>query len=47
MTNIPQPNQSFTRLTVPDPQVNMAIQDIYNKLAQLQSLISQVIAKLP
>ena len=36
----------FTRAQVSDPQVNAAIQDIYNKLAQLQSSIQSSVSSL-
>ena len=36
------PNQTFTRLQLPDPQTNQALQDVYNKLAQVQFNLSSL-----
>lgn len=35
----PQTPQAATRLSVPDPAVNAVIQDLYNKLAQVQAVL--------
>lgn len=39
----------FSRLQLPDPQINRVVQDLYDKLAQAQSQISNLekrVAKL-
>jgi hypothetical protein len=43
-TNTPKP---FTRLTLPDPSANFALQDVYDKLNSLQSAIAILQAGTP
>ena len=40
------PNQSFTRLQVTDPAVNNVLQDVYNKLLQIQKALTDLEARV-
>ena len=38
--SLPSPPSTFTRTTVRDPEINTALQDLQNKLSQVQERLS-------